>query len=180
MVLEEKGLEYSIAEEKLSAPSETLLKLHPEGKVPLLVHGELVIPESAVITEYLEDMFPQPSLRPANAAIRAQIRLWTRWCDLEFKPDIDLFKYKRSSLSEAGREALNERVRIHLKKLSMELNSRSFLLGEEFTLADIHLFPLYRQLRKSHPDFANLFGTKIPDAWLERIVSRPSLERTMK
>ena len=58
MVLHEKEIPFKVIEEELKNLSPELLKLHPEGRVPVLVHGDLVIYESAIITEYLDDCFP--------------------------------------------------------------------------------------------------------------------------
>lgn len=55
--------------------------LNPKAEVPVLVHDDVVVPESTVIMEYLEDVFPDPPLRPADAAGRARMRLWTKWPD---------------------------------------------------------------------------------------------------
>ncbi len=67
--------------------SEAYLTLNPIGKVPALVVGDgLVIPESEVIVEYLEDRFPTPALRPEGAEARARMRLLTRIGDLYLMP----------------------------------------------------------------------------------------------
>jgi glutathione S-transferase len=57
------------------------LKLNPRGLVPTLVHDGRVVRESQVILEYLEDVFPDPPLRPADPHARAQMRLWTKLID---------------------------------------------------------------------------------------------------
>jgi glutathione S-transferase len=57
------------------------LKLNPRGVVPTLIHDGMVIRESQVILEYLEDAFPSPSLRPASPYGRAEMRLWTKLVD---------------------------------------------------------------------------------------------------
>jgi glutathione S-transferase len=57
------------------------LKLNPKGVVPTLVHDGLAIRESNVILEYLEDAFPEPSLRPRNPYETAQMRLWLKRFD---------------------------------------------------------------------------------------------------
>jgi glutathione S-transferase len=55
----------------------TFLALNPAATVPVLRDGELVIRESLVINEYLEDTHPEPRLRPLAAAARARMREWT-------------------------------------------------------------------------------------------------------
>ena len=57
------------------------LKLNPRGLVPTLVHDGQPICESQVILEYLEDAFPEYSLRPADPVERARMRLWTKVID---------------------------------------------------------------------------------------------------
>ena len=54
------------------------LKLNPKGVVPTLIDGELVICESNVILEYLDDAFPEPPLRPSVPFSRAKMRLWNQ------------------------------------------------------------------------------------------------------
>jgi len=50
------------------------LALNPQGQVPTLVHGSQVITQSTAILEYLEEVFPEPALLPADAAGRARVR----------------------------------------------------------------------------------------------------------
>jgi len=57
-------------------------RLNPTGKIPALNTGERVLPESEVICEYLEDVYPEASLRPSAPLDRAQARLLARWVDL--------------------------------------------------------------------------------------------------
>ena len=181
MTLEEKGLSYQVIEEDLSAPSETLLKLHPEGKVPLLIHQGNPIFESCIITEYLDEVFSENPLRPATPWGRAQMRLWTYWCNQIFKLDLDAYKYEWKELSEMDRAALLIRLNGHLRKLADALRGQAFLMGQQLSLADIHVFPFYRQLQKARsPDRGAFDQIPVLDEWLERIVSRPSFEREMK
>lgn len=81
LVIAEKGLEPVEHHLNLRAREQqdpAYLKLNPGGYVPTLVHDGQAIPESAVIAEYLEDVFPDPPLAPADPAGRAAMRLWTR------------------------------------------------------------------------------------------------------
>lgn len=181
VALEEKGLNYALIEEDLANPSPELLRIHPSGQVPVLVHQGQVIPESAVITEYLEELHPQPALMPSTPIGRARVRLWTQWCAEILKPDLDTFKYEWEPLSPEARDELLSRLRASLSRLESALIDRPFLLGEEFTLADIHVFPFYRQLTRARPKEPDLLPfPRVLNAWLERITSRPSFIRAMK
>jgi glutathione S-transferase len=184
MVLEEKGVPYETIEESLSAPSEALLKLNPAGTVPVLIHNQKPLTESAIITEYLDEVFPEHPLLPKSPYEKAQVRLWTRWCDTQFKPDLDLYKYEWKTLTEAAQQALMERLHGYLEHLSATLKKTEFLLGEKLTLADIHVFPFYRQLNAlktaSQPPEVPLKEFPVVDAWLERIIARPSFQRVIE
>jgi glutathione S-transferase len=57
------------------------LKLNPNGVVPTLVHDGVPIIESTVINEYIDQVWPTPPLRPADAHDRARMRLWTKQLD---------------------------------------------------------------------------------------------------
>ncbi|MGH7908201.1 MAG: glutathione S-transferase family protein [Candidatus Binataceae bacterium] len=57
------------------------LRLNPKAVVPTLIHDGAIIRESTVICEYLDDVFPAPALRPADAFGRARMRLWTKLVD---------------------------------------------------------------------------------------------------
>jgi glutathione S-transferase len=57
------------------------VKLNPNAVVPTLVDDGRVIIESTVINEYIEDAYPEPHLRPADAFTRAHMRLWTKQLD---------------------------------------------------------------------------------------------------
>lgn len=86
IALAEKRLEWvshhldtSVAKREHFSPE--YLKINPRGIVPTLVHDGLVIRESQVILEYLEDAFPQNPLLPVSPYDRAQMRLWTKLVD---------------------------------------------------------------------------------------------------
>lgn len=180
MTLEEKNLLYTVKEESLSKPSPELLQRHPEGKVPLLIHGDLVIYESAIIMEYLEDSFPEISLFPQSPEDRARVRLWGYWCNAIFKPDLDLYKYKWEKITKEERETLSNRLSNHLQKIENSLIGNTFLCGQNFSLADIFIFPFYRQLRKARPDFLENFVFARLEEWFQRIEKRSAFERAMK
>jgi len=62
------------------------LKINPDGQVPVLVHDGAVITESTVINEYLDQVLPDPPLRPANALEAARMRVFTKYVDEYFRP----------------------------------------------------------------------------------------------
>lgn len=84
LALNEKGLEYESIILDLRAGDQfkpEYLKLNPNGIIPTLVHDGVPIIESTVINEYLDEVFPDPPLKPADPRARARMRVWTK------KPD---------------------------------------------------------------------------------------------
>jgi glutathione S-transferase len=82
VALAEKGLTFGsriMTIQDLRSPG--YLAINPNGYVPTLVHDGAVITESRVISEYIEDTFPSPSLLPAAPTARAKIRSWTKQID---------------------------------------------------------------------------------------------------
>ena len=82
--LREKGLNYESNYVELwryENLSPDYLKLNPNGVVPTLVHDGTPIINSFCINEYIEDAFPEPPLRPADATERARMRYWAWTAD---------------------------------------------------------------------------------------------------
>lgn len=179
MTLHEKGIPFDVKEEDLKNFSPELRAKHPEVKVPVLVHGAVVLYESAIITQYIEDAFPQNPLMPKNAAQRAEIRLWTYWCNQIFKLDLDRLKYGVSRFSEAECDGVKARVAGHLAKLEKRLSQFEWLVGNEFSLGDIHLFPFCRQLFGVKPTPVFLSSHPAVLAWVDKISNRESFKKTM-
>jgi glutathione S-transferase len=84
LCLEEKGLAYEshpVDLAKLEHHSPAYLKINPNGVIPTLVHDGRPLYESGTICEYLDEVFPEPPLRPADAWGRATMRNWIRHAD---------------------------------------------------------------------------------------------------
>ncbi len=64
--------------------------INPNGQVPVLVHDDNVITESTVINEYLDDVFPEIPLRPADPVCRARMRIWNKFVDEYFCPALSM------------------------------------------------------------------------------------------
>jgi glutathione S-transferase len=84
LVLHEKGLDFVDHRLRLFAGDQLkddYLKINPNGVVPALIHDGEVIIESSVIVEYLDEVFPETGLTPADPAGRARMRIWQRFID---------------------------------------------------------------------------------------------------
>ncbi len=86
LALSEKGIEFTSRQLNLEGRrweqySDWFLAINPDGQVPVLVHDGRVVTESTVINEYIEDVFPENPLRPADPYWRARMRIWTKYVD---------------------------------------------------------------------------------------------------
>ncbi len=79
------------------------MKLNPKAVVPTVVHNRNVIRESTNICEYLDDVFPENQLRPADPVIRAEVRYWTKAVDEELHPACGALTFMASHRHTIGR-----------------------------------------------------------------------------
>lgn len=92
------------------------MKLNPNAVVPTLVDGGKVIIESTVINEYLDDAYPEPSLRPSDAFERARMRLWTHQLDESVHAatrtisNAIAFRHQKLALGKEALTALHEKI----------------------------------------------------------------------
>jgi len=89
IVLAEKKLDWT--KHHVSLPDKEnlrpeYLKLNPLGVVPTLVHNDKPVIESSIICEYLDDSYPEPSLKPEDTYARAKMRFWMKHVDNKLHP----------------------------------------------------------------------------------------------
>jgi len=113
--------------------------INPIGKIPALeLDDGTILQESEVICEYLEDMFPTPTLRPANARDRAQARLIARMSDLYIMPAVRPLVFKlfgREISPQAVAEAIPN-LRVALKDLEALIGEGGYAAAKQLTHAD--------------------------------------------
>jgi glutathione S-transferase len=153
IVLEEKGLLFervNIDVTKGENRTPEFLKLNPRGKVPVLVHstseGDVVLSESSVINEYLEEVFPNPPLMPAAPAKRALMRSLVYLFDTELSPTTGLLIIEKllKKPEEQRADFVAERqkaTREILARLSEMVGDGPYLAGD-FSLADASFIPV--------------------------------------
>jgi glutathione S-transferase len=162
IALAEKEIAYDAVEIDLDDRPAWIYEKNSTGRVPVYEEDEgLVLPESEVIMEYLEERYPEPALWPADAAERALARLWLQ------RFDDRLGGAYYAARRGDGRAELDAR----LEDLGRALEGQPYLTGREYGLADIAYVPwILRALER--------FEVELPPAvadWLERLSARPAV-----
>ena len=182
LVLGEKKLPFELQLEKVWERRPEYLDLNPAGTVPTLVEEKgLVIPDSGVICEYLEEAYPEAPLLGRTLAERVEVRRLVAWFDGRFAREVtanllgEKFMKRLSGRGNPDANALRAgyaNMRGHLEYLGWLSETRKWLGGDALSLADFaaaaHLSAL---------DFAGDVDWSISPAakdWYARVKSRPS------
>jgi glutathione S-transferase len=164
IVLAEKALEYETVVVDLDDRPAWIYEKNPLGRVPVLEDDAFVLPESAVIMEYLEERYPEPALWPADPAERARGRLLLERFHTLSRP---YYALRRGD--EAAATELHER----LGELDVALAGRPYLTGREFGLADVAYLPWILRARSSLG--IDLEAHSELSGWVARASERPSV-----
>jgi len=157
-----------------------MLKLNPNGHVPVLDDNGYVIWESLAINQYLAEK--TGALWPAGAQAHGQISQWSLWAMTEVEPHLVTMLMHMMFLPEAQRSpAAIEQAKAALAKpmqvLDEHLAGRAYLLGADFNVGDLNLCSVLGLAAMLHYDFSP-FGNV--GTWLGRCNGRPAAQRFQK
>lgn len=166
IVLYEKGMDFQIMDVDLFDKPEDLATMNPYNQTPVLVERELILYESNIINEYIDDRFPHPQLMPADPVLKARARLFL------FRFEGDLFSHIDAIETGTQRQAdkARELVRDNLVQIAPVFAHQKYMLGDEFSMLDVAIAPLLWRL--------DLYGIQLPRQaaplmkYAERLFSR--------
>ena len=167
-VLFEKGMDFDIRDVDLFNKPEDISVMNPYGQVPILVERDLILYESNIINEYIDERFPHPQLMPADPVQRARARLLLLNFERELFINIEPLEKEDPKRMDKARVVVRDR----LSQLAPVVAKSKFMLGEDFSMIDVALAPLLWRLE--------LYGIELPKAaapvlkYAERIFSRPA------
>jgi stringent starvation protein A len=174
LVLAEKSINIDIVYVDTDHLPEDLLDLNPYNTVPTLVDRELVLYDSRVIIEYLDERFPHPPLMPVDPVTRAQFRL-------------ALFRIEKDwyGLAEEIEAAADNRKASKARKILEEsiissaeiFAAKPYFLSDEFSLVDCTIAPILWRL----PSFGIELPPKVKPIhrYMDEIFSRPSFQHSL-
>jgi glutathione S-transferase len=182
IVLAEKSLSYELVSVDITRGEHRrpeFLRLNPYGKVPVLVDEDTVVYDSTIISEYLDDEYPDPPILPRIefSSLRARARLFEDFADTSFTPPVGQLMVEMAKAE--GERDQNRLQRLHqtidrvLDYVNRELQSQHFLAGD-FSVADIGFVPRLVVLKELGIE-ALTSRTNI-DAWLKRLLDRSSIQ----
>jgi len=174
MVMAEKSINIDIVDVDGVDLPEDLLDLNPYHSLPTLVDRDLVLYDSRVIIEYLDERFPHPPLMPVDPVTRAQFRL-------------ALFRIERDWYSQAQQieDAVDKRQATRARKILSEsivasadvFAIKKYFLSDEFSLVDCSVAPILWRLPRYGIDLDES-ATPI-HKYMEDVFSRPSFHESL-
>ena len=167
-VLYEKGMDFQVIDVDLYNKPEDIAVMNPYNRLPVLVERDLILYESNIINEYIDDRFPHPQLMPADPVMRARARLFLYRFENEMFCHIHSIEKGTQKQAEKGRQV----IRDALTQISPVFAKQKFMLGDEFTMLDVAIAPLLWRL--------DHYGIDVPKQaaplmkYAERLFSRPA------
>ena len=173
-VLAEKGILTEINNVDGSVVPEDLMALNPYVSLPTLIDRELILYDSRVIVEYLDERYPHPPLMPVSPVDRAKLRLGLATIERDFvEPAVALDLVLGTRVENAHRKKLKS-----LLTSSADLfGIKPFFLSDVFTIVDCVIAPILWRL--------DLFGIELSgnqksiNSYRERVFSRVAFKESM-
>ena len=184
LVIEELGIpckRVKLDLQKGDTKKPEFMKLNPNAKVPLIVHDDMPVFESAAITMYLGEQFGvEKKLYPAPGPKRAEAMKWIVWNNVTLGDSVYAWCRNTEWLPEDHRNAkaaelAKKDVDANLSILDQALAGKQYLTGS-YTLADTHVNSFVDWLRHMKIDFAPY---KNINAWTKRCTERPAYAKVM-
>lgn len=142
LVIWEKGIVADIEYFNVHEPPEDLIELNPLGTSPTMVDRDLVLYDSNIIMEYLDERFPHPPLHPMDPVSRARTRMMVHRIDRDWYSLVDEIE----RLSEKKAAKPRRMLRESLVSATPLFAAKFFFLNDEFSLVDCALAPLLWRL----------------------------------
>ncbi len=174
LVLAEKGIAIDIVSADAGKLPEDLLDLNPYHSLPTLVDRDLVLYDSRVIIDYLDERFPHPPLMPIDPVTRAQFRVALYRVERDWygmAQDIQADPHGKTAAQ--SRRVLGEAIAASAEVFK----AKPFFLSDEFSLVDASIAPILWRLRH--------YGIELPPQaapivkYMNTVFSRPAFRASL-
>lgn len=173
IVLAEKDITFETIDVDVNKLPEDLSELNPYNTVPTLVDRDLVLYDSRVIVEYLDERFPHPPLMPVDPVSRAKTRLALHRVETDWFPYMHDILHRGEKTAAKSRKILRESITASAEIFTV----MPFFLSQEFSLVDATIAPVLWRLP--------ILGIDLPKEakpvleYAERIFSRPTFQEAL-
>lgn len=174
IVLAEKGITFEVVEVEKDKLPEDLLDLNPYHSVPTLVDRELVLYDSQVIIEYLDERFPHPPLLPVDPVSRAKSRLALHRIDQDWFSQVQILESGDAKKADKARKILRD----SLISSTEVFGFKPFFLSDDFSLVDCAIVPLLWRLPHYKIDLPAAKTGHITE-YAERMFERESFKSSL-
>ena len=173
MVISEKAIAADVEYVDPSRPPEDLLELNPYGTIPTLVDRELVLHDSRIIMEYLDERFPHPPLHPMDPVARARARMLVHRIDQDWYSLLEEIESSGEKSTMRARKLLRE----SLIAATPAFEAKPFFLSEEFSLVDCAIAPLLWRLASLGIDLPR--QSDVIRRYASRLFERPAFQASL-
>lgn len=173
-VLFEKGMDFEIRDVDLYNKPEDIAVMNPYGQVPILVERDLILYESNIINEYIDERFPHPQLMPGDPVDRARVRLFLLNFEKELFTHVSVLEASKGQAKSGDKlvDKARSHIRDRLTQMAPVFLKNKFILGDNFSMLDVALAPLLWRLDHYGIELSKNAAPLLKYA--ERIFSRPA------
>jgi stringent starvation protein A homolog len=176
IVLAEKGVAYETEAVEPHTVSEDLMELNPYGTLPTLVDRDLVLFNSRIIMEYLDERFPHPPLMPVYPVLRGKSRLLMLRIEQDWYPTLAAAENPNATATERA-NALKQ-LKEEILAVAPIFSQAPYFMNEEFSLVDCYVAPLLWRMQELGVEFTGV-GSKAIKTYMTRVFERDSFVQSI-
>jgi stringent starvation protein A len=171
-VLYEKGMDFQVIDVDMFNKPEDIAVMNPYNRLPVLVERDLILYESNIINEYIDERFPHPQLMPGDPVDRARVRLFLLNFEKELFVHVSTLESRLAKSNEKALEKARSHIRDRLTQLAPVFLKNKYMLGDNFSMLDVAIAPLLWRLDYYGIELSKNAAPLLKYA--ERIFSRPA------
>ncbi len=176
LVLAEKGVPYEVVNIEPNEQNEELLSLNPRGTIPTLTDREIVIFETRIILEYLEERFPHPPLMQGYPVERAKARLYMHLLEKEY---FSLLTEALNAKTATEHNAKLKQLKEQMLAISPALEKTEYFQSDTFGMIDCYLAVLLYKMHQLGVTYGNAKGAKVLNSYMARVFQRNSFKQSI-
>ena len=176
LVLAEKGVTVELVESETGAIPAGLGDLNPYNTMPTLLDRDLVLYESKIMMEYLDERFPHPPLLPVYPVARAESRLFVYRIEKDWSALVDAIQSSRSD--NVVKKSVKE-LKESLVAVSPIFTEKPFFMSEEFSLVDCCVAPILWRLHSLGVDIRPSKQSKPLLHYMDRLFNREAFQQSL-